>query len=104
LTTIEALRRRFPELALRLIIGADVLDDRDGWHRFDRIAELAPPIVLGRVGVTHPEAPPPVLPAVSSSHIRQLLATGRAEETVPLLPAMVRRYVAERGLYRGQEP
>src|SRR4030095_5202473 len=47
LYTVETLLRERPERELRLIIGADVLADLPKWHRFDRIAELAPPIVIG---------------------------------------------------------
>ncbi len=101
LVTIEELGRRAPHHALRLVIGADVLGDRDSWHRFDRIAELAPPIILGRAGFDHPEAPPAVLPEVSSRQIRQLVAEGRFEQTAPWLPAAVSRYVEDHGLYRG---
>ncbi|MBW2455674.1 MAG: nicotinate (nicotinamide) nucleotide adenylyltransferase [Deltaproteobacteria bacterium] len=101
LVTIEELHRRAPHHALRLVIGADVLGDRDNWHRFDRIAELAPPIILGRAGFDHPEAPPAVLPDVSSSHLRQLVAEDRIDEAAPWLPAAVRRYVEDHDLYRG---
>ena len=48
LRTLEHLGAPHPELALRLLVGADVLGDLPKWHRWDRIAELAPPLVLGR--------------------------------------------------------
>ncbi len=101
LHTIEALLEREPELSLRLVIGSDVLSDLPSWHRFDRIAELAPPIVLGRAGYPHPDAPAPVLPEVSSSEIRALLAAGRLEAVEPLVPASVLAYLKETGLYEG---
>ena len=104
LLTIEALMREEPNRSLRLIIGTDVLGDRDSWHRFDRIAELAPPIVLGRAGVDHPEAPAAVLPDVSSTQIRRLVAGGRITDTAALLPAAVHRYLVEQQLYGGTSP
>jgi nicotinate-nucleotide adenylyltransferase len=97
LTTIEAMLARDAETSLRLVIGADVLADRDKWYRFDRIAELAPPIVLGRAGVQHPEAPLAVLPEVSSSEVRRRCAAGLAIEG--LLPHVVAGYITQHCLY-----
>ncbi|RLB59501.1 MAG: nicotinate (nicotinamide) nucleotide adenylyltransferase [Deltaproteobacteria bacterium] len=101
LATIEALLQEEPNRALRLIIGADVLKDRESWHRFDQIAELAPPLILGRAGVDHPEAPAAVLPAVSSTQIRDLVAGGHIADCSALLPAAVHRYLVEHQLYGG---
>jgi len=98
--TLEGLLARHPDWHLRLVIGADVLHDRDKWHRFERVVELAPPIVLGRVGVCHPEAPRAVLPDVSSSEVRGAVARGDADTLGALLPRAVRDYVAREGLYR----
>ena len=100
LHTVEELLRRRPDRGLRLVIGADVLDDLPKWHRWDRIAELAPPIVLGRAGYDHPDAPDAVLPEVSSTQLRQLCAAGKLDDTVALLPPSVRSYIAEQELYR----
>ena len=43
LRLVEHLARAHPAWDLRLLIGADVLADLPKWHRFDRIASLAPP-------------------------------------------------------------
>ena len=100
LYTIEALLEEKPERELRLIIGADVLADLPKWHRFERIAELAPPIVIGRAGVEHVDAPPSLLPEVSSTQIRALAEEGRLDEAAHLLPRAVKRYLETRQLYR----
>ncbi len=100
LYTIEALLRERPERALRLVIGADVLHDLHAWHRFDRIAELAPPIILGRAGVEHPDAPRAHLPEVSSSQIRAAVEQGRVAEVTTLLPRKVLDFVQQQGLYQ----
>lgn len=100
LYTLEELRRREPGLRLRLVIGADVLPDLPKWHRFDRIAELAPPIVLGRVGFAHPDAPPPVLPAISSTEIRAHVRAGDLDALELMVPKSVRDYIREEDLYR----
>jgi nicotinate-nucleotide adenylyltransferase len=101
LYTVEALLAERPDRELRLVLGADVLPDLPKWHRFDRIAELAPPIVIGRAGFEHPEAPFPVLPEVSSTHIRACCRQGRLAEVQPLLPRTVHAYLEQHGLYRG---
>src|SRR5687767_5672603 len=67
LRTIENLRDRHPGEPLRFLMGADLVLESSKWYAWDKIAELAPPIVLGRVGVTFDGAPPPVLPAISST-------------------------------------
>jgi nicotinate-nucleotide adenylyltransferase len=67
LFTLRALQSRHPEWAMRLIVGADILEERDRWFGWDEVVRLAPPIVLGRQGVDHPEAPFALLPAVASS-------------------------------------
>ena len=110
LTTLEHLRTSRPDLSLRLLVGADVLGDLPKWHRWDRIAELAPPLVLGRSGVPplgdHAHVPggvpapsPPVLPHVSSTHIRAALEAGDVEAVRGLVPAAVLDHIVAAGLY-----
>jgi nicotinate-nucleotide adenylyltransferase len=104
LRTIEHLYAAHPEWSLRLLVGADVLADLPKWHRWDRIAELAPPVVLGRAGVV-PELPPGVappevlIPRVSSTEIREALAAGDVDAIRPLVPAIVLDHIVARGLY-----
>ena len=113
LRTVEHLRAVHPTFALRLLVGADVLGDLPKWHRWDRIAELAPPLVLVRNGVP-PNAgqpgvtwvgeregvpPQPVLPEVSSTKIREALSTGDLDAVRGLVPASVLEHILARGLY-----
>lgn len=91
--TIEHLRTRWPDQDLRFVMGADIMAESSKWYRFDRIVELAPPIVLGRVGVDYPGAPRAVLPEISSTEIRTKLAQGdRAslEDVVPKIRPRLR--------------
>jgi nicotinate-nucleotide adenylyltransferase len=81
-------------------MGADLVVESAKWFGFDRIMELAPPIVLGRVGVTYPGAPPAVLPAISSTEVRDKIAQGSWEELEPLVPKAVLAHVRARGLYK----
>ena len=113
LRTVEHLATTHPEWSLRLLIGADVLGDLPKWHRFDRIAEIAAPLVLGRVGVVPPPpgegpvpipaAPLPVLPRVSSTEIRAAIAGGNLEAARPRVPSAVLEYIEAHRLYRGAE-
>jgi nicotinate-nucleotide adenylyltransferase len=99
LRTIEHLRTRYPGTQLRLVIGADIMVESSKWYGFDRIMELAPPIVLGRVGVAYPNAPTPVLPAISSTEIRSKLGAGELGALEELVPKAVLDYARSRALY-----
>ena len=99
LVTLETLAARRPEARLRLVIGADLLPERDKWWRWPDIEKLAPPIVVGRQGYDLPATTPPVeVPGVSSTAIRQRLARGQS--IAGLVPRSVAVYIAERELYR----
>ena len=102
LRTIEHLRTRYPDKPLRFIMGADIMLESSKWHAFDRIAELAPPIVLGRVGIDYPGAPAPVLPAISSTEVRAKLGEGAGADLgaiAELVPKAVIEYARSRHLY-----
>lgn len=97
--TIEHLRTLYPDKTLRFVMGADIMAESSKWYRFDRIVELAPPIVLGRVGVEYPGAPTPVLPAISSTEVRSRLARGDVEGLRELVPKAVLEYASSKRLY-----
>jgi nicotinate-nucleotide adenylyltransferase len=101
LRTLEHLRQENPDWRMRLVVGADILNEGKRWHAFDRIVELAPLLVLGRVGVETKGAPPPVLPEVSSTAIREAIRSGRMASLVPLVPPPVLSYIETHRLYRG---
>jgi nicotinate-nucleotide adenylyltransferase len=100
LVTLEALSARHPDVAWRLVIGADILPERGKWYRWEEVERLAPPIVLGRQGYV---APPELgelveLPAISSTLVRARVGAG--ESIASLVPREVASYLGERGLYR----
>lgn len=101
LRTIEHLRTRYPDKPLRFVMGADIMVESSKWYGFNRISELAPPIVLGRVGIDYPGAPTPVLPAISSTEVRAKLAdaTGDHGAIAELVPKAVIEYARARRLY-----
>lgn len=96
LGTLEALTARHPEIAFRLLVGADILAERHRWHRWDDVARLAPPLVVARAGFPGGDLPAP--PDISSREIRNRL--GRGESALPLVPRAVMDYIAAEGLYR----
>jgi len=106
LNTVRALARQRPGVQLRLVVGADVLFDIDRWHKFDELVQLAPLLILGRAGVSHPSAPEAVLPAVSSSLVREQLAEQAAHPSAEneqmlrrLVPKAVLDHIIDEGLY-----
>lgn len=100
LHTVEHLVRTHPSDRFCLVIGSDILAEREAWYRFDRIEELVEIVVVGRRGHAAP-AGSVELPDVSSTEIRRRIAAGEAVSD--LLPAAVLRYIEHEGLYRTGE-
>jgi nicotinate-nucleotide adenylyltransferase len=99
LRTLEHFAQTQPAWRLRLVIGADIVAEAPRWFGFDAIAKLAPPIVLGRVGVAAPGAGPALLPEVSSTQVRAAIARGAWSDVEGVVPRAVLAYVRARGLY-----
>lgn len=112
--TLEALAARHARASFRLVVGADVLDDAHRWFDFERVASLAPLLVIGRSGFPIPPPPYPrgvpdipesaravELPAVSSTELRERLRDGRP--TDGMLPLAVREHIDRHALYRSLE-
>ena len=100
LRTLEHLRAEHPAWKLRLVMGADLLAESHKWYAFEKIAAMAPPIVLGRAGIVAPDAPDAILPDVSSTEIRGKIARGQWDELRAVLPRAVGEYIRAQGLYR----
>jgi nicotinate-nucleotide adenylyltransferase len=105
LRTIEALERQNPGYRLRLMVGSDILGELSQWHAYDEIERRAPPLVITRAGTEHASSLPAMLPEVSSTRVRQLLAARQSGTLDPELeasvPRAVRDYIDAHGLYRG---
>lgn len=97
--TLEALRAQHPGAQLRLVIGADVLQDVERWKEFDRVRELAPLFVVGRSGYAREQGVDTLdLPPFSSTEVRALLREGKS--ATGLVPRAVESYCREHALYR----
>lgn len=103
LRTIQHLYATEPGNRFRLVVGADVLLEGSRWHGFDEIRKLAQPIVLGRAGIEAPGSPPPLLPDVSSTKVRDALATRARDELEAIVPRAVLSYIEAHGLYQEEE-
>ncbi|MBX3190162.1 MAG: nicotinate (nicotinamide) nucleotide adenylyltransferase [Labilithrix sp.] len=100
LRTLEHLRAKHPEWNMRFVMGADLMAESSKWYAFDKISAIAPPIVLGRVGVAYEGAPPAILPAISSTEVRTMMGEERWDELAELVPREVLAHARTRGLYR----
>jgi nicotinate-nucleotide adenylyltransferase len=101
LDPIEHLYAKYPDVELRLVIGADILGETDKWYRWDDVVRRAPLIVLGRSGYPLPAGAVQsgiVMPEVSATHVRELVAA-KDPAAAALLPQAVLRYIARHGLY-----
>jgi nicotinate-nucleotide adenylyltransferase len=99
---LEALAGEHPGARLRLVIGSDILEERDRWHRFDDVVSLAEPIHIARQGHEAAAGSLPAPAPISSTRIRAMLAAGRRPGE--LLPSAVLDYIEEHGLYGPVQP
>jgi nicotinate-nucleotide adenylyltransferase len=104
LRTIVALEAQHPEWDLRLLVGSDITGEIEKWHAFDQIQRKAPPLYLQRAGAAAPGAGPSLLPDVSSTEVRRLLAAQRPDqppgaELAALVPRAVLEYIWEQRLF-----
>ena len=100
LHTLQHLAAQHPEWDMRLLLGADILGETDKWHAFDQVKALAPLLVVGRLGFTQADVPPPQLPEVSSTYVRSTIAAHKAADLDRVVPARVLAYIEAHGLYR----
>ncbi len=99
LDTLQALQQRHPNTSWRLLIGADILAERDSWFRFDEVQRLAPPLVIGRPGFVSDA--PFTLPDITSRSLRDELAEG--SRPVGRVATRVLDWIDQHQLYRRGE-
>jgi nicotinate-nucleotide adenylyltransferase len=103
LRTVKALRERHPEHQFALVIGADLVVERERWHGWPELEKLVQFVVVGRQGAQPPQRPLQStgvveLPAISSTLVRERLERG--EPVDGLVAANVADYIAGAGLYQ----
>jgi nicotinate-nucleotide adenylyltransferase len=111
LRTLEHLQAKHPDWTMQLVMGSDTFAETPKWFRFDLVEAIAPPIVLERC---HAEADAPeashetqrraLLPAISSTDVRALVAEGAWAALADLVPASVLSHIRQHGLYRAPDP
>jgi nicotinate-nucleotide adenylyltransferase len=98
--SVKALKNEIPDARITLLMGADQYAKRDTWHRWAELEKLCDIAVVARTGsgvnAKARKIPMTAMP-VSASDIRARLARG--EDVAAMLPADVRRYIKEKGLY-----
>jgi nicotinate-nucleotide adenylyltransferase len=94
---LEHLRRTHPEHSFALVVGSDLASERAQWKRFDRVAQLARIIELRRGGFGGGLGV--VLPEVSSTQVRSVLASGG--DASSLVPRAVLERIRAAGTYLG---
>lgn len=105
--TLERLHQLLPAgVNVRLLIGTDQVRIFQSWYRWERVVELAEPIVMLRPPERMEDIPPqwrgrvvevPVSDT-SSTEVRRRVRTG--ESIDDLVSPAVSDYIAEHGLYR----
>lgn len=101
--TIRALRHEHPGAHMNLIVGSDIVAETRKWRNYEALEKEAPPLVIPRLLFDRPVDPKEthpgetLLPAVSSSWVREQLALGK--DTGYALPRLVREYIREHSLY-----
>jgi len=91
---LEHLHGKHPEHRWVLVIGSDLVAETGQWKRFDRVQELARIVVVPRGG--------PLLPDLSSTEVRRILASGG--DARALVPVAALRLALESGAYRAPPP
>lgn len=106
LLTVRALKQRHPEHDFALVIGADLIKERERWYGWPELAQLVPFLILARGGVAreklqlhdqgHEEELE--LPEVCSTAVRARLHQGKLPHG--WVARAVLSYIREQGLYR----
>lgn len=101
LRTMQELKRHKPDWDLRFVMGTDLLASCETWDGWDELKQIAPPMPIGRAGISPVREgdPTPIAPLVSSTIVRKALAAGDYVAAERYLPVGVLRVIADHGLY-----
>jgi len=92
LVTIEHLVDRNPDKRFILVVGEDIDGEADKWHRFDKIKALVDVMKV-------PRGPGSPIPDVSSTGVREAIASGDTSWRQMVEPE-VAVYIVTKALYR----
>jgi nicotinate-nucleotide adenylyltransferase len=113
--TLDGLRRSHPGKEFFFLIGSDSLGELATWRRIDRIARLVTFAVLQRGDAASLLTPPELLAALADTPLRTVVlaakpldvsstgirrAIARGDSIAGMVPAPVREYIEQKGLYR----
>ena len=107
LRTMRHLQAENPTWRLRFVLGSDLLASCKSWEGWEDIEKIAPPLPIGRAGISPVRAdqPTPISPAVSSTIVRTALFKGDYNWAERYLPKNVLEYIRRHNLYsRGAFP
>ncbi len=98
---VDALDARYPELPLTLVVGSDILPELPRWLEVERLLARVNLFVLRRAGFPcdDPRTRGPAFPQLSSSEIRQRIATAGTEPCRDLIPRAVLNHIEAHRLY-----
>lgn len=106
ITTLEALKQQHPGVGFHLVVGSDLANEVESWHRAQELLTMAPLLVVGRGGHALTkmvnQTTDLVIPEVSSSRVRSELA--RTQSADGLIPVTVANYIREHDLYGDEKP
>ncbi len=103
--TLSYLHGLHPALSFRLVLGADLFEERHQWKDFDEVERLAPPLWIPRRGFEDANRAlglTPFLGDVRSVEIRARLGAGGSLDG--LVTERVARYISRHALYRSDTP
>lgn len=105
LRTMRELKFREPSWNLQFVMGTDLLDSCKTWEGWDELEKIAPPLPIGRAGISPVREgdPTPIAPIVSSTIVRRALETGDYKTAERYLPRAVLDFIhlnREPALYR----
>jgi nicotinate-nucleotide adenylyltransferase len=100
--TLQHLKKEHPTWKLRFVMGSDLIEKAPSWQGWEEIQKIAPPLIVGRAGITPPpgvEGPTPISPLVSSTIVRKAVESKDYEAARRYLPKDVLEYIKEFKLY-----
>lgn len=101
LRTMQKLKAENPNWNLRFVMGSDLLETCHTWEGWAELEKIAPPLPIGRAGISpiREGDPTPIAPIVSSTIVKKALRAGAYQEVARYLPSLVLRHIIDHKLY-----